>query len=54
MLENAEAQKKIHEKRCEEMAQRLRETERNLHNSQDKAVNYKVPLQMKKNKEKRK
>ena len=42
LLENAESQKKHYEKKCEDMAQRLRDTERVLNNAQKEIANYQV------------
>ena len=42
LLENAESQKKHYEKKCEDMAQRLRDTERILNNAQKEIANYQV------------
>ncbi len=42
LLENAEQQKKMLEKRCEDMAQRLRDSEKVLTNAQKEIANYQV------------
>ena len=44
LLDNAEAQKRHYEKKCEDMAQRLRDTERALQNAQKDISNYQVSI----------
>ncbi len=42
ILENAESQKRMYEKKCEDMASRLREMEKNLNQAQREVSNYQV------------
>lgn len=42
LLENADVQRRQYEKRCEDMAQRLRESERHLQAAQKDIANYQV------------
>ena len=44
LLENAEMQKKHYEKKCEDMAYRLRETEKSLQALQKEVATYRVSL----------
>jgi hypothetical protein len=46
LLENSESQKKHYEKKCEDMAYRLRETEKSLQSAQKEVVNYQVHIQL--------
>jgi hypothetical protein len=42
LLENAESQKKHYERKCEDMATRLRDTEKSLQNAQKQITGYQV------------
>ena len=44
LLENADSQKRHYEKKCEDMAQRLRECEKTLTNAQKEISGYQVRM----------